>query len=133
MGAMDGLTEKTEDVTRGLQEFLDLLLDHTGLELDSRIEACDPANPVDIEAPDIVVDLSGPDADLLLEERNELLRAIESREVRPVGSDRTVPFKARILAATHRDLAKLSAVGQCREEAPQRPLPDAWRPIDRPE
>ena len=74
---MDGLKEKPEDVTRGLQEFLDLLLDHTGLELDSRIEACDPANPVDIEAPDIVVDLSGPDADLLLEERSDLLRAIE--------------------------------------------------------
>jgi DNA-binding NtrC family response regulator len=34
----------------------------------------------------------------------KLLRALEARTVRPVGSDSEVPFRARIVAATNRDL-----------------------------
>jgi DNA-binding NtrC family response regulator len=34
----------------------------------------------------------------------KLLRAIEQRTVRPVGADRDVPFDARLVTATHRDL-----------------------------
>jgi DNA-binding NtrC family response regulator len=33
-----------------------------------------------------------------------LLRALETRDVRPVGSDKALPFSARIVAATNRDL-----------------------------
>jgi two-component system response regulator HydG len=34
----------------------------------------------------------------------KLLRALEDRRLRPVGSDREVEFDVRVLAATHRDL-----------------------------
>jgi DNA-binding NtrC family response regulator len=34
----------------------------------------------------------------------KMLRALETRMVRPVGSDNEVPFRARIVAATNRDL-----------------------------
>lgn len=34
----------------------------------------------------------------------KLLRALEENSLRPVGSDREIPFDVRVLAATHRDL-----------------------------
>ena len=61
----------------GLEEFLNKVLDATGLDLGFDIDACDPDKPVDVEAPDIVVEFSGPDTDLLFEERAELLRSLE--------------------------------------------------------
>ncbi|HEX6241517.1 MAG TPA: sigma-54 dependent transcriptional regulator [Polyangiales bacterium] len=46
----------------------------------------------------------------------KLLRALQERTVRPVGADREVPFDARIVAATHRDLESRVAEGQFRED-----------------
>ena len=60
-----------------LEEFLNMVLDETGLDLGFDIDACDPDNPVDIEAPDIVVNFSGPDLDLLFDDHAELLRSLE--------------------------------------------------------
>ncbi|HEX6240048.1 MAG TPA: sigma-54 dependent transcriptional regulator, partial [Polyangiales bacterium] len=42
--------------------------------------------------------------DMPLEMQSKLLRALQQRCVRPVGSNAEVPFNARILTATHRDL-----------------------------
>jgi len=44
----------------------------------------------------------------------KLLRAVESKEVLPVGSDRGLKVDARIVAATHRDLGKLVEQGRFR-------------------
>jgi len=46
----------------------------------------------------------------------KLLRVIETREVRPIGATRSIPFDVRIISATHRDLAKEKEAGNFRED-----------------
>ncbi len=46
----------------------------------------------------------------------KLLRALESREVQPLGSDATATFEARVVAATNRDLAVEAQAGRFRED-----------------
>ncbi len=46
----------------------------------------------------------------------KLLRALETRMVRPVGSDSEVPFRARIIAATNRDLESAIEDGNFRQD-----------------
>lgn len=61
---------------------------------------------------------------LLLDEMGEmpmsmqvkLLRAIEERTLRPVGSDKEIKFNVRVLAATNRDLESAVADGQFRDD-----------------
>jgi len=45
-------------------------------------------------------------ADLPLEMQVKLLRAIQERAIRPVGSEKEIPVNVRILSATHHDLAE---------------------------
>jgi DNA-binding NtrC family response regulator len=54
------------------------------------------------------------DMPLLLQAK--LLRAIESREIQPVGSTRRVQMQARVVAATHRDLRTEAQAGRFRED-----------------
>lgn len=46
----------------------------------------------------------------------QLLRAIEERKVRPVGSDREIAFDVRIISATNENLAKAVTDGNFRED-----------------
>src|SRR5690348_13471128 len=46
----------------------------------------------------------------------KLLRVIETREVRPIGATRSIPFDVRIISATHRDLAREKEAGNFRED-----------------
>jgi two-component system response regulator PilR (NtrC family) len=54
--------------------------------------------------------------DMPLALQAKLLRAIESREIQPVGSTRRVQMQARVVAATHRDLRTEAQAGRFRED-----------------
>jgi transcriptional regulator with GAF, ATPase, and Fis domain len=54
--------------------------------------------------------------ELPLDLQAKLLRALQEKEVRPVGANHTVPIKARILAATNRDLAAMVENGTFRKD-----------------
>jgi DNA-binding NtrC family response regulator len=52
--------------------------------------------------------------ELSLASQAKLLRVLEARTVQPVGSDRPVPIDARVVAATHRELAGMVEAKQFR-------------------
>ena len=55
-------------------------------------------------------------AELTLELRAKLLRALQDRAVRPVGGTESVPVSARVLAGSNRDLALLVEHGRFRKD-----------------
>jgi transcriptional regulator with PAS, ATPase and Fis domain len=54
--------------------------------------------------------------DMPLALQPKLLRALQEREIEPLGSNKVVPFDARVIAATSRDLAALVREGKFRED-----------------
>jgi two-component system response regulator PilR (NtrC family) len=55
-------------------------------------------------------------ADLPLAMQVKLLRVIQEKTVRPVGASNEEPANARILSATHKELGKMVAAGEFRED-----------------
>lgn len=55
-------------------------------------------------------------ADLPLDMQVKLLRAIQEKAIRPIGSQHEIPINVRILSATHKDLHALTNAGQFRQD-----------------
>jgi DNA-binding NtrC family response regulator len=55
-------------------------------------------------------------AELPLDLQAKLLRALQEKEVRPLGGSHAVPIRARILAATHQDLTAMVEQGRFRRD-----------------
>ncbi|MDB5986109.1 MAG: sigma-54-dependent Fis family transcriptional regulator, partial [Nevskia sp.] len=54
--------------------------------------------------------------DLPLHMQVKLLRALQERAVRPVGAETEVPVNVRVISATHKDLNRMLALGQFRQD-----------------
>ncbi|HEY6447200.1 MAG TPA: sigma-54 dependent transcriptional regulator [Acidobacteriaceae bacterium] len=55
-------------------------------------------------------------AELPLDLQAKLLRALQEKEVRPLGASHTVSMRARVLAATHQDLSTMVEQGKFRRD-----------------
>ncbi|MEW8144099.1 MAG: sigma-54 dependent transcriptional regulator, partial [Candidatus Thiodiazotropha endolucinida] len=55
-------------------------------------------------------------ADLPLHMQVKLLRAIQEKQVRPVGGQQEIPVDVRIISATHKDLTELVENGEFRQD-----------------
>jgi two-component system, NtrC family, response regulator PilR len=55
-------------------------------------------------------------AELPMHMQVKLLRALQERRVRPVGSEAEAPVNVRVISATHRDLGELVQVGEFRQD-----------------
>jgi DNA-binding NtrC family response regulator len=55
-------------------------------------------------------------AEMPLELQAKLLRALQEKEIHPIGSTASIPIRARILAATSRDLAGMVEQGKFRKD-----------------
>lgn len=55
-------------------------------------------------------------AELPLDLQNRLLRALQEKQVRPIGSHQTVPLTARVLASSTRDLPAMVESGRFRKD-----------------
>ena len=54
--------------------------------------------------------------ELPLDLQAKLLRALQEKEIRPVGATHRIPIRVRILAATNRDLATMVEQGRFRKD-----------------
>lgn len=80
----DGALDR-EALVPALRSLLGILVRAGQFELRAEFEAPAAAAPTGLEATELVVNFSGPDAELLLERQGELLRALEHVAVRWLG------------------------------------------------
>jgi spoIIIJ-associated protein len=113
----DGRLDR-EAAAEELRRYLDTILRAGRFDLRFRIQLQEPAAGQELETPEIVVNLDGPDRDLLLERGAELLKALEHIAVRWLRLDRELHDRIRFDCGTyHADrLAELKLSAQVAAE-----------------
>jgi spoIIIJ-associated protein len=116
LGRNDGLDR--EAVAAGLRRYLDTMIRTGHFNLHYRIQLQEPVGEGELETPEIVVHLDGPDRDLVLERGAELLKALEHIAVRWLRLDREQHDRVRFDCGTyHADrLAELKISAQVAAE-----------------
>ncbi len=77
-------SQPSEDYLASIESLLREIIRHGGFDLTVTIRRQAPQAGDDLEAPEVVVEFSGPDADLLLQANAELLNALEYVVLRSV-------------------------------------------------
>ena len=101
-----------------LETFLPGIIQHGGFQLKFEIQNTAGQLDRDYENPDLVVDFSGPDMPLLLENKTELLRAIEQIALEAIGLDHDSQDKILFDCQEHRMMrfAELGLAAQAAAE-----------------
>lgn len=105
-----------------LEAFLTPLIERGGFQLKFEIQNTAGQLDRDYENPDLVVDFSGPDMQLLLENKTELLRAIEQIALEVTGLDHDSQDKVLFDCQEHRMMrfAELGLAAQAAAEKVKR-------------
>src|SRR5258708_4551945 len=111
-----------ERMKQQLEVFLTPLLEHSGLHLKFEIQNTAGHLDRDYENPDLVVDFSGADSPALLENKNELLRAIEQLALEVIGLEHDSQDKILFDCGEHRMMrfAELGLAAQAAAEKVRR-------------
>ena len=101
-----------------LEEFLKPVLAHAGFELS--FEMISPENPhPEVENPEVMVHFSGPDVELLLENRAELLLALEHLSMEalrlPAEDHSLISFDANDYRLLRMEELRMSALARSRK------------------
>ncbi len=101
-----------------LEAFLPPIIQHGGFQLKFEVQNTAGQLDRDYENPDLVVDFSGPDMPLLLENKTELLRAIEQIALEAIGLDHESADKILFDCQEHRMMrfAELGLAAQAAAE-----------------
>ncbi len=119
-------------IGRKIDQFLRTVLAQAHLQVDYEIADCTPA-PDDFETPDIMVRFSGPDVDILLGNRAELLLALEQLTMEvlrmPSEDHSRISFDANDYRALRIEELRLSAAAAA-ERVKGTGVPFAFNPMN---
>ena len=100
-------------IARKIESLLNTMIGTGGFRLKYRITVNPPASTPDVEQPEILVELAGPDSTLLLERGAEMLRAVETivhESLRISGEDHDkISFDCKGYRAARQQELKLAA------------------------
>jgi len=102
-----------------LETFLPGIIQHGGFQLKFEVQNTAGQLDRDYENPDLVVDFSGPDMPLLMENKTELLRAIEQIALEAIGLDHDSQDKILFDCQEHR-MMRFAELGLAASAAAER-------------
>src|SRR5579871_346117 len=116
---MRNQTFDAETMKQQLEAFLPGVIQHGGFQLKFEVQNTAGQLDRDYENPDLVVDFSGPDMNMLLENKAELLRALEQIALEAIGLDHESQDKILFDCQEHR-MMRFAELGLAAQAAAER-------------